>query len=144
MLRDQTGASISLVTGPEAVLFHPKLWLLEGREGTLEVVSGSGNLTAGGLCDNREQFEIAHVTDAQEIEAQWNRFAALTEGAVTLEEMLGSIAWKEWKQQLPERRQLAKRARQLDQRLASSAPKNMEKAKEELRRDVPELARPAG
>jgi hypothetical protein len=136
MLKEKAGASISLLTGPEAVLFHPKLWLLEGEDGTLDVLSGSGNLTAGGLSDNREQFEVARVSDEQEIEAQWDRFAALTEGTVTLEEMLGSVAWKEWKQQLPERRQLAKRERQLDKRLAASAPKNMEEAKEALRRDL--------
>lgn len=136
LLKEEVDASISLITGPEAVLFHPKLWLLEGEDGTLDVLSGSGNLTNGGLSNNREQFEIVRVTDGQEAQAQWDRFAALTEGAMTLEEMLGSVAWKEWKQQLPERRQLAKREGQLNKRLADSAPKNMEEAKEALRRDL--------
>ena len=139
MLKEKVGASISLVAGPEADLFHPKLYLLEAEDGTLDVLSGSGNLTKGGLSDNREQFEIARVTDEREVNAQWTRFAALTEGTVTLEEMVGSVAWREWKQQLPERRQLAKRKEQLDKRLADSAPKNMEEAKETLRRDLRDI-----
>lgn len=136
MLKHKTGASISLIAGPPARLFHPKLWILEGEDGALDVLSGSGNLTGGGLCQNREQFEIAHVTDPQSIEAQWRRFTALTEGAITLEEMLGSVAWKEWQRQMPERHRLAKREEDLDKRLARSAPKNMDKAKDELRVDL--------
>jgi len=135
-LREETDASISLVTGPDAPLFHPKLWILEGEDETLDVLSGSGNLTDGGLSRNREQFETAHLDEPQAIDAQWRRFAALTHGAITLEEMLGSVAWKEWRQQMPERRQLAKRAKKLDERLANSAPKNMAKAKEALWTDL--------
>src|SRR5690349_1057854 len=136
ILKEKVGASISLVTGPDARLFHPKLWILESEDDTLEVLSGSGNLTVGGLSQNREQFETAHVIDQHEIDAQWRRFAALTEGAITLEEMVGSVAWKEWEQQMPERRRLVKREEDLDERLASSAPKNMDKAKDTLRADL--------
>jgi hypothetical protein len=136
MLKEEVGASVSLLAGPDAVLFHPKLWILEGGDGVLDVLSGSGNLTKGGLSNNREQFEVARVTDEQGVKAQWDRFSALTKGSVTLEEMLGSVAWKEWKRQLPERRRLANREKQLDKQLADSAPKNMEKAKEALRRDL--------
>lgn len=136
MLKEKAGASISLIAGPQARFFHPKLWILEGEDDTLDVLSGSGNLTAGGLSQNREQFETVHLTDQQEIDSQWRRFAALTEGAITLEEMLDSVAWKEWKQQMPERRRLAKREADLDDRLASSAPKNMDKAKDALLADL--------
>lgn len=41
----------------EAARFHPKLYLIETRE-RLVVLAGSGNLTAGGLRDNVEQFEL--------------------------------------------------------------------------------------
>jgi len=136
LLKEEVGASISLVAGPQARLFHPKLWILEEESGALDVLSGSGNLTEGGLSQNREQFEIARVADQQEIDAQWRRFGALTEGAITLEEMVGSIAWKEWKRQMPERRRQAKREEDLDKRLAACAPKNMDKAKDALWTDL--------
>lgn len=138
-LRNETGASISLVTGPDARRFHPKLWLLEGEDESLDVLSGSGNLTEGGLSQNREQFEIAHLDDPREIDAQWRRFSTLGEGAVTLEDMIDSVAWKEWKLQLPKRRLLASQAKKLDQSLASSAAKNMNPAKVALHDDLWDL-----
>jgi hypothetical protein len=60
----------------------------------------------------------------------------LTEGAIPLEEMLDSVAWREWKRQLPQRRQIANRQKQLDEQLAKSAAKNMSGPKEELRKDL--------
>lgn len=85
-LRDRLGARVGVVVGAEAPGFHPKLWLLQGGDG-LGVLAGSGNLTAGGLRDNREQFELVEVHDPEEIEAHEQRFEDLTAGAVPLEEL---------------------------------------------------------
>jgi len=135
LLRDHIGASVSVVIGPEALAFHPKLWLLEG-DGVLEVIAGSGNLTSGGLSTNREQFEVFELSDEAEISEQWKRFRTLTEGAVTLEEMVGSIAWREWKEQERRRARLTREQQVLDQRLATSPARNMEGAKEALTGDL--------
>ena len=138
MLRDELGASVAVVTGAAALSFHPKLWLIEG-DGILHVVSGSGNLTAGGLSGNREQFEVLEISDKNGIEEQWARFGALTREAITLEELDGSIAWREWKRQTQRRAWLAREQAALDQRLASSPAKNMEQAKQALERDLWEI-----
>ena len=135
MLRDDLGASVSVVTGAAALSFHPKLWLIEGDK-DLHVVSGSGNLTAGGLSGNREQFEVVEVSDEKKIGEQWRRFGTLTAEAITLEELVGSIAWREWRQQTQRRAWLAREQAALDQRLASSPAKNMEQAKQALERDL--------
>lgn len=135
MLRDEIGASVSVIVGAAAIAFHPKLWLLEG-EGVLAVVSGSGNLTAGGLSTNREQFEVHEVFDAEEIEAQSKRFGVLVDGAIALEEMVGSIAWREWKAQDRRRATLAREQQKLDERLAGSPSQTQDEAKKVLTGDL--------
>jgi hypothetical protein len=135
LLKEDAGVSVSVVTGPEALGFHPKLWLLEGGDERLHVVSGSGNLTDGGLSRNREQFEVLTVT-GEKVDAHWRRFAVLTEGAITLEEMLGSIAWREWKEQERRRAWLGREQQALDRRLSNSPAQNMEKAKDVLAGDL--------
>lgn len=138
MLRDDLGASVSVVTGADAQAFHPKLWLLLGDD-AMHVVSGSGNLTDGGLAGNREQFEIFKIDDEEGVEEQWKRFQALTRGAIALEEMIDSIAWREWRQQTQRRAWLAREQRALDKRLANSPTKNLEEAKKALKRDLWEI-----
>jgi HKD family nuclease len=135
-IKETLGASVALIHGSDANQFHPKLWLLEADDGALDVLSGSGNLTKGGLSANREQFEVLQATDGGDIDAQWQRFASLTAGAVPLEDMLGSVAWREWELQLPQRRQLAAEQKRLDERLAKSAAENMNEAKDILRKDL--------
>lgn len=135
MLKEEQGATVSVVVGAHASGFHPKLWLLEGDDG-LSAVSGSGNLTAGGLRDNREQFEVHEVSAAADIELQWQRFKTLVEGAITLEEMIGSIAWREWREQAQKREWLAREQKRLDDRLSSSPARNMEEAKRQLTQDL--------
>lgn len=135
MLRDEVGAAVSVVVGPEALAFHPKLWLLSADD-SLTVLSGSGNLTTGGLSTNVEQFELLELFEEKAIEAHRSRFAALTKHAMTLEEMIGSIAWREWKAQTKRRATLAREQAMLDQRLANSPARSMEKAKKELTDDL--------
>jgi hypothetical protein len=123
------------MVGPAAHRFHPKMWLLSGDEG-LWVLSGSGNLTAGGLRENREQFEIVRASDAASIQAQEERFRTLTTGAVPLEEFEGSIAWKTWVEQQDRRRRLAEQLQDLDREVAKSHSVNREPHKQELMHDL--------
>jgi len=59
-LRDRLGARVSVAIGRDSMRFHPKLWLARS-EGELSALSGSGNLTLGGLEQNIEQFELAKM-----------------------------------------------------------------------------------
>lgn len=118
-LRDDLGADVSVVMGRHAPDFHPKLWLVRGNE-HLSVLSGSGNLTRGGLVDNQEQFEISRVAAGTEAaEAHEQRFLDLTAQSISLDELDGGAAWREWESQLRRRRQLADEIRRMDERLAS-------------------------
>lgn len=60
-------------------IFHPKLaWFKKPKGGVL--ITGSGNLTAGGLRWNVEAFSVTYLTTPQidEISAQWNSFKIRT------------------------------------------------------------------
>jgi hypothetical protein len=116
------GVNVSVVVGSGAERFHPKLWLVHRSDG-LHVLAGSGNLTAGGMNGNDEQFEYLHVPsdDPYSIDAQRRRFVRLTAGAVTLESVRVSPYWTLWQQQLKERKQLAEQGRTLDRALQKAA-----------------------
>lgn len=96
-LLEERGVEVSLVVGVKASSFHPKLWLA-ASEGGLAVLSGSGNLTQGGMKSNREQFELRWIPSAQEaaIAAQRERLDALSDGAVRLPELRGTGFWSVW------------------------------------------------
>jgi hypothetical protein len=136
-LRDELRVKVSVIAEEKARRFHPKLWLIEAGE-EMRVLSGSGNLTAGGMNGNREQFEVSSCAGA-EIENQLNRFAALTTGAVRLDSFEGSIAWRTWQAQEKERRALAERQKALDEELAAEKADNREADKSELTRDLWEI-----
>jgi hypothetical protein len=135
-LRDRLGADVSVIAGPVAAQFHPKLWLLANARGELQVLSGSGNLTGGGMHGNREQFEIGKVSDAAAIEAQERRFEELTGGAIPLDRHEDSIAWRTWMEQLQRRNQLEEQLRALDQALAKSHPESRDADKKQLLEDL--------
>jgi hypothetical protein len=134
-LRAELNAEVSVMVGPSASRFHPKTWLLSGDYG-LWVLSGSGNLTLGGLCDNREQFEIFHAQDAASIQAQEERLSRLTEGAIPLDEFEGSIAWRTWVEQQDRRRRLEEQLTSLDRAVTDSHSINREPHKRDLMRDL--------
>ncbi|HEX3362420.1 MAG TPA: phospholipase D family protein [Solirubrobacterales bacterium] len=117
--REDFGVKVSVITGPDALRFHPKLWLLR-TETELRVLSGSGNLTAGGLGGNREQFEVLTTNDPDQIELQVARYEDLTAGALPLERVKGTIAWTEWLAQIAERGRLGRELARLDEKLAKS------------------------
>lgn len=116
------GIKVSVVIGNRASLFHPKLWLAHSTEG-LYVLTGSGNLTMGGLQDNDEQFEVLRVAadDEAALAEQGRRFNRLTGHAVALGHVQGTPYWKAWQQQLDQRRSLLEQQRALDESLALTA-----------------------
>lgn len=132
---EDLGASVSVLAGTAATAFHPKLWLLR-RASQLCVFSGSGNLTAGGLRTNQEQFEIMRFTDAVQIEAQEKRLARLTDGAIPLHRFRGSLAWRLWRAQQDARVHLLEKEHAMNQALAESNPINRRPDVEQLQRDM--------
>jgi HKD family nuclease len=95
-LRDQLGAQVSVAIGLGSARFHPKLWLARS-ESELAVLSGSGNLTQGGLEDNDEQFELTRVAlDSDDAGEQEERFIELTAGVHPLETIEGTVVWNSW------------------------------------------------
>jgi len=72
------GASISLFFNPKGgVLYHPKTMFFRRPSGG-RCLTGSGNLTLGGLRNNWEAFWTADITtaDAALLEAQWAKWVA--------------------------------------------------------------------
>ena len=117
------GADVRVVMGAQAPRFHPKLWISRGA-GWTRVLSGSGNLTAGGLDQNQEQFELLGLRlPERELEAaahqeRWSAFFAL---GSPLADAIESPAWAEWVAQQSRRRHLTTELAELDRRLADSA-----------------------
>ncbi|HEX8744536.1 MAG TPA: phospholipase D family protein [Thermoleophilaceae bacterium] len=116
------GAEVRVVMGAQASRFHPKLWIVGCAHAT-HVLSGSGNLTGGGLIHNHEQFELLHLRlpnskrEAAAHQARWDGFFAL---GCPLADAVLSPAWGEWIAQQSRRRQLVEELAGLDRRLANS------------------------
>lgn len=55
---------------PEAVIYHPKLYLLEGPE-EVQVLIGSSNLTGNGLFRNVEAGTLLTLRPSEAADAQW-------------------------------------------------------------------------
>ncbi len=123
------GVNVLLVVGPEAHRFHPKLWLISAGSG-FHVLSGSGNLTAGGLLENSEQFECLsfEIGDGVTIERHVDRFERLSQDAVPLAELRPTPFWSAWEGQEQIRRELADRQSELDEQLAKNAGSELAKA----------------
>jgi hypothetical protein len=126
---DALGVDVAVVVGPASHLFHPKLWLARAdRE--LHVLAGSGNLTAGGLETNHEQFEYLIIPhqETELIDLHEDRFQTFAKLAVPLASIIGSTFWAEWQSQLARRDALASQERELDERLAATVDSSVAKA----------------
>jgi HKD family nuclease len=118
----EMGAAVSAVIGPRAQKFHPKLWLSEGPAG-VDVLSGSGNLTEGGMTENDEQFELIHL-DPEEVEltaAHQLRFKTFQAHAVPLEQIKGGRYWNRWVEVSARHDEIERAAHEIDQALAKEA-----------------------
>jgi HKD family nuclease len=115
------GADVSVVAGANARAFHPKLWLGTTEDG-LEILSGSGNLTAGGLQTNAEQFEYLRLgpDEADLLSQQEARFDGFARLAAPLVDVQETSYWREWERQMAARRALANEQRKLDDQLAAT------------------------
>lgn len=116
------GAKISIVVGQRAQNFHPKLWLAKAPD-KLHVLAGSGNLTAGGLGTNDEQFEYLQLAAENHalVDQHEARFLAFADLAVPLADIQGTQYWTEWQRQVEERELLTAEERKLDRQLANAA-----------------------
>lgn len=119
-LRDELGVNVSVMIGRDASRFHPKLWLARSND-RLSALSGSGNLTQGGLVDNKEQFELSQMPiESEAAHQQEARFDELILGSVRLDEVVGTTIWTEWQTALVKqrlhRRELSRLESSLNQR----------------------------
>lgn len=119
-LRDELGINVSVMIGRDGSTFHPKLWLARSND-RLSVLSGSGNLTQGGLVDNKEQFELSQMPiESEAAHRQEARFDELILGAVRLDEVVDTTIWTEWQtvliKQRMHRRELNRLEGSLNQR----------------------------
>lgn len=134
-LGDELGAEVSIVMGEPARHFHPKLWI--GVGASMTVLSGSGNLTRGGLIGNDEQFELYDVAmPSAAADRQLDRLARLVALATPLDEARASVAWREWEWQDKRRRALADEVRRMDEALAHAATTVREADKQQLLDDL--------
>jgi HKD family nuclease len=118
-LRDELGVEVSVVIGRHASAFHPKLWLIRSAD-RLSVLSGSGNLTDGGLVTNNEQFELSHTPlDSEAALNQEARFERLTTNAFRLDEIENTTIWSEWLTVIKQQRRHWLELQRLETQLAS-------------------------
>lgn len=95
-LREELRADVKVVIGRGARRFHPKLWLIHAPT-QLHVLSGSGNLTVGGMEANDEQFELVTLDlSDQRVADETRRFTHLTRSAYPLDQVRESRHWKDW------------------------------------------------
>ena len=137
-LLGERGASVRAVVGPRALKFHPKLWLGESPDG-LDVLSGSGNLTEGGLITNEEQFELMHfgADEAELILQHQRRFELFFSHGVPLEQLKQDRYWTRWVEMTERRRAAEEELLYLDRQLADTAGTPAENA--ELYADLLEI-----
>jgi HKD family nuclease len=139
-LRDDLGAQVSVAIGLDSARFHPKLWLARS-ESELTILSGSGNLTQGGLSDNDEQFELTRMPLASaEAAEQEERYIELTAGAHLLETVEDTTVWHSWLMMIKESERHRREIRRLEKRLDETPVKSkLEKERQQLLDDLYEL-----
>ena len=114
----ELGVAVSVVVGPRATGFHLKLWLGH-TDDRLHVVSGSGNLTRGGLRANAEQFEYLTFDLADgACEQHRERLEQLVVSAVPLDSVKDTGYWREWEKAAAKREEQARQDEEVDELLA--------------------------
>lgn len=108
------GAEVRCVVDSQVLAasqFHPKLYLAS-RQHSLVVLSGSGNLTGGGLRGNVEQYEELRLPDPSPLaDDQRGRFEQLWQHGVPLRDLRRSGDWDEYRQRARDRRLLEREDR---------------------------------
>ena len=116
----QSGASVRAVIGRRAIGFHPKLWVSEGPN-AVEVLSGSGNLTEGGMTGNDEQFELLRFGEDERTATQRARIEAFLSYGIPISELRGGRYWKRWLEISAQSSELQRQTSKLDGELAEIA-----------------------
>lgn len=111
------GFEVRLVTGAAARTFHPKIYVVAGPGGVF-VLTGSGNLTSGGLKDNVEQFEAIELASfsSQAVEHE-KRFNDIWAMGLDFEVVRASPYWDQWVAQRLELDAVARLADESEARL---------------------------
>jgi len=125
----EMGAAVRAVVGRRALKFHPKLWLGHPPEG-LDVLSGSGNLTDGGLVGNEEQFELLRLgaEDHDLIRGHQARFETFFAHGVPIEQLRNDRYWARWVEVTAKRKAAESELLHLDHELADAAGTPLENA----------------
>ena len=101
--------------------FHPKLYLVS-RHQELVVLSGSSNLTGGGLEDNVEQYEeFTFPEPSGQADVQRERLETMWELGSPLTDLKRSGDWEEYWRRARDRRRLEREDRRRLLRLEASA-----------------------
>lgn len=126
-LQDDLGAEVHAFVGTDARTFHPKVFTTLTPTATW-VLSGSGNLTRGGLSTNREQFELLRLPAGPRRPGQrapepfettagvdvTRRWAAYWKDSLPLFAALAHPAYVVWEQHAARRKELAAQLRALE------------------------------
>lgn len=126
-LQDKLGAEVHAFVGADARSFHPKVFLALTPAVT-SVLSGSGNLTRGGLITNREQFELLRLPVGQRPPGQrapepfetnagldlTRRWADYWQQSLPLSHALSHPAYAVWEQQAARRAELSAQLRAIE------------------------------
>lgn len=103
------GVDVKLVADTAALAasqFHPKLYLASGSD-RLVVLSGSGNLTGGGLGGNVEQYEeLEFPVPSADADRQLDRFEQLWDYGAPIALLRRSGDWDAYRQRARDRRLL--------------------------------------
>ena len=131
-LEERLRAEVRAFVGTEGRAFHPK-WFLTLAEEATSILSGSGNLTRGGLTTNREQFELLQLPagprrpQQERFETQagldvTRRWDDYWKHALPLASALASPAYIAWEQQAERRAQLTAQMRQIEAEVEAQGP----------------------
>jgi hypothetical protein len=126
-LQDDLGAEVRAFVGAPARVFHPKVYTTHTPTARW-VLSGSGNLTRGGLIANHEQFELLQLRAgppqpgerrpaAFEATADLDlgrRWAAYWSQSLPLSSALGHPAYAVWEEQAARREELSASLRAIE------------------------------
>ena len=115
------------VVADSASRFHPKLYLAH-RQSELVALSGSGNLTTGGLRDNHEQYEeLRFPTNSSAADDQRARFAQLWDLGLPLAAAKRTPEWARYLALVEARRVHDREQRRIGRttrRIAVAAPRD--------------------
>lgn len=118
----EAGADVRLVIGSEQFSpneFHPKIYLVR-RGDLLVVISGSANLSRGGLESNVEQYEEWTMPlSSSEAHEQSSRFDALWRLGTPLRSLKDGGGWEDYRSLAEQRREHDRADRKLERRVAA-------------------------